>query len=736
MGLSYQEALDLGELNDEVVIPTFCSMCGPTAGCGIYAFVKDGVFKNVVGMNECPINKGGLCAKGNAGPQWVYSKDRLKKPLLRIGEKGEGKFKEISWDEALDIVAEKLKEQKEKYGAESLGILSPARRSYSEYIQRFLIAHGSPNYGHSGICAMQRAFGFFYTVGTFPQCDYQNADMIILWGRQPIYSGPAMGIARDFIQAKNRNAKIIAIKPSVEPDSGMADIWLPLRPGTDAALSLAMINIIINENLIDKEFVENWCYGYQELKEHIQKYTPEWAEHITGVKSEKIIEVARMYADTKAAVIDLGNGVEHSPSSSDAIRAVAILMAITGHLDRKGCNVFFPGPRVDMPQPKSLNLFDRYTGEMVEKLVGPEFPKEFQPFLEGTSSAYFKLIESVLTEDPYPIRTIIAPGTQPSVSTRGSKKVIEALKKLDFYVVVDVMKTADMDYADIVLPTATPYESDHPFEIKGNWIMTRNKVIEPLGEYKSIFEFFLELGKRMGYNEEFWDGDISKCQNDLISPFGMTIDELREYKTGKFYNIISGEKKYENYEDVFNRRSMKLSGGNFLPQGKVALYNTLFEVHGYNPLPEWHEPPESLTDNKKTKEKYPLVLSDYHTSKAYSASWQRNAPYLRECQPYPTLHIHPDTAQERDVKDGDWIKVESPHGWLKVKAEIYPGIRPDTVMMLHGWWQGCDELGFEDFELLDGGANVNNLYGVGPDAYDPLVTAMCSQTLVEVSRYE
>jgi anaerobic selenocysteine-containing dehydrogenase len=192
----------------EKVIPTFCSMCGPTAGCGVYAFVKDGIFKRVAGMQECPINKGGLCAKSQASPQWVYSPDRLKKPLLRTGEKGSGEFQEISWEDAIGIIAEKLEKQKKEFGPESLAILSPARRSYSEYIQRFLIAHGSPNYGHSGICAMQRAFSFSHTIGcAFPQGDYGNADLIILWGRQPVYSGPATDVPKALLEAKKRKQK-------------------------------------------------------------------------------------------------------------------------------------------------------------------------------------------------------------------------------------------------------------------------------------------------------------------------------------------------------------------------------------------------------------------------------------------------------------------------------------------------------------------------------------------------
>ena len=633
--------------------------------------------------------------------------------------------------------------RKKQYGPESLAMLSPARRSYSDFMQRFLIAHGSPNYGHSGICAMQRAFAFFYTLGGMPGCDYEKSDVILIWGRQPIYSGPAQGGAKRYIGAKKRGAKIIAIKPSMEADSGMADIWVPLRPGTDAALALSMLHVIAGENLIDQAFVEDYCYGYDKLEAHLRQYTPEWGERITGVPAGQIRKVAKIYATAERAGIDLGNGVEHTPSSSDAIRAVAIMMAITGNLNRTGGGGnrlgagFGPGGG-PMPMPNSVNLKERYTPEMVNKLVGPEFPKAFQPFMEGTSSAYYRILDSVLTETPYPIRTVIAPGTQPTVSTRGTKRVMEALKKLDFYVVVDVTRTADMNFADIVIPTATTYESDHPFEARENWIMARRRVIQPLGPYKSIFEFFLELGVRTGYGEDFWNGGMTDCMNYQLAPFHMTIDELRKYPIGKFYEASrdgGAQKSDRGFERIFNSPSTRLDGAPYLPQGKVAIYNTTFEKEGYRPLPEWREPPESVTGTPELVKKYPLTLSDYHTSKCYSASWQRNVPYLREVQPYPMLHIHPDTAAERGIQNDDWVIVEGPHGWMKVKAELYPGIRPDTVMILHGWWQGCGELGFEDFPIGDGGANVNVMYSVDPDkAFDPLITAMASQTLVEVRK--
>jgi anaerobic selenocysteine-containing dehydrogenase len=475
-----------------------------------------------------------------------------------------------------------------------------------------------------------------------------------------------------------------------------------------------MLNVIIGEKHYDSQFVAQWTYGFEKFEKHIVKYTPKWAEPITGIPADQISDLARTYAKTKPACIDHGNGLEHAPSSNSAVRAIAILMAITGNLDKPGGDIFAGGS--GMPMPKSVHLRERYTQEWVDKLIGPEFPKPFQPGAEGTSSAYYRVFDSVLTGKPYPVRTIIAPGTQPAVSTRGTKNVLEALKKLDFYVVIDVMRTAD-----------------HPFEFGGNWIMARNKVIEPLGNYKSDYEFWIELGVRMGYGKDFWNGSIIECMNDQLKPLSLTMEELRTKPTGIVFPTKAAQ--YEKYSQTFNRLSSRFSKAPYLPQGKVAIYNTTFEENGFDPLPVWVEPPESPTGTPELLKKYPLTFSDFHTSKVYNAGWLRNVPYLREVLPHPTLQIHPDAANERGVADGDWVIVESPHGKMKIKAQVNPGIRPDTVMALHGWWQGCEELKLPGFPLLETGANTNSMYSIDyARAFDPVVTAMSSQTLVQVKK--
>ena len=416
----------------------------------------------------------------------------------------------------------------------------------------------------------------------------------------------------------------------------MADVWLPVRPGTDAALALAMLHVVILEDLVDHDFVEQWCYGFDKLREHVRQYPPEWAETITGVPAEQIREVAREYATTPRAAIDVGNGVEHAPAACDAIRGIAMLMAVTGHVDRPGTNLLRRPPK---NATKNITLRQRYTQEFVNKLVAPEFPVEFQPFMEGTSSAYYRIFESVLTEKPYAVRAIIAPGTQPLASTRGTRNVLAALQKLDFFVIADVARTPEMPWADIVLPVATGYECDYPFQNGPNWLMATNQVIEPLGPYKSMIEFFLDLGKAMGYGADFWQADVKACMDDQLDPLGLDMAALRNMPTG----LVSPPEppEYEKYAKIFKRPSFRLDKSPFSAPGQGgALQHHLRtgRIRAHARMARAARRPDRHAGTLRGLSADSFRLP--YVQELQRAPWQRNVPLLRE-NPARSPAAHP-----------------------------------------------------------------------------------------------
>ena len=733
------------------VVPTFCHGCGsyrPT--CGILCHVEDGRFVRVEG-NPDAFNNGvrgstSLCAKGLTGPQFVYAADRLKYPLRRIGAKGEGRFQRIAWDEAIDIIANKLKETKEKHGPESYGVLSPEYWPVLGSLgRRFLNVHGSPNYFHSAICATPRMAAGRSTVGFFSLApdDWQKTRLIVNWGANPENSGVNQGTPRAILNALENGTKMIDIRPMLDPMGSKADMWLPVRPGTDCALALAVLNVIITEGLYDADFVAEWCHGFDKLAEHVLQFPPEWAAPITGLPAEQIREAARLMAGVGPMVIRMGNGIgDQTNDGTSTISAVSLIAAITGNLDVPGGQYAVPGGPFFGPLVSPLT--ELAPEGMVDRLVAPEAPIWYQipeRWESGPTSAYYKGLMSVLSGDPYPIRVLNASCSNPLSATRNPRKVAEALKKLEFMFVMDVFHAPHVDYADVVLPACTSYEQSDHFGTRntaeGVWIAGYNQVVEPLGEARSDWRFYLDLAVRMGYGEHFWNGDMDAFQNEALSRYGVTVDDLRQNPGGMLVSwpesAPAPQPEYRKYSTLFKA----------LPHGKVQCYNEFLggkedcEGTGTLPyLPTYKGPPEGLAETPELAREYPLILSDVHAYRLAQHSYHHNAAYLRELQPYPWLRINPATADKYGIADGDWVRVESPHGWSTFVAEYFPGISPEVVMTKRGWWQSCAELGLPGYDAGDGGSEVNNLYSSDTRLFDKFFSQMAKQTLVKISTWE
>ncbi|MFC1954343.1 molybdopterin-dependent oxidoreductase [Chloroflexota bacterium] len=648
---------------------TICGFCH--TNCGMLIETRDGVIERIRGNREHPQNKGFLCPKGLAAKEFVYSPDRLKYPLMKTSSG----FKRISWDEALDTVANRLKGIKESYGAESLvwcngaPVTTPVLHGFIQLIS----AYGSPNItGVGHLCAVPRALAVQSVCGGLGNSDFENTRCILIWGANPTdtrHVNSGVKFVRVIEEAKTKGARLIVIDPRRTELAAIADEWIQIKVGTDLAFGLAMLNVIISETLYDSEFVENWTLGFPELKEHVRQFSPEWAEGITGVTANKIKEVARIYGTTKPATIYDGNGLEQQRNVFQTVRAIAMLQAITGNIDIPGAKVINPGVRLGRyltvrPESKRLSA-EQY----------PLFP--LLPFPS--------VVDAILSGEPYSPRAMIVYHANPLLINSNEEKVREALEKLEFLVVSDVFLSATAQLADIVLPDTTEFE-DFGFETysssKGGFVALREKVIEPIGESRPVFEVEYDLAKRMGLEGYYPWKNTEEWINYRLKSLEITLEEFK--KQPILYVSLPAE--YKKY----------LKNGFRTPSKKVEFYSQRLNNMGYDPLPVYKEPPENGSTGLDLH-KYPLVGTTRKPG-MYTHTKFRNMPSLRKLQPEPLAWINPADAQVRGICDGDEVTVESPAGSIIIEARTTEDIGPGLVVIDFGWGNSWD-----------GGANVNIL---------------------------
>lgn len=654
--------------------------------CGVLVHVRDGKVVGIEGDPHHPTNEGFMCPKGLSYAQVLYHPDRIKYPMKRVGERGSGKWQRISWDAALDEVASELKRIAEKYGPEALAFTfgMVPRGGISAYLALFH-ALGSPNVccNDAHYCRSPSLIAQYVTVGLSPQfigdcgVDFKNSNCIVIWGANPVAAQPAQ--AKDILTARARGAKLIVVDPRFTALASKADIWLQVRPGTDDALALGFLNVIINGELYDKEFVDKWCVGFDKLRERVQQYPPEKVSEITWVPAERIREAAAMYATTKPAVLKARVAIDQIFNGVQAVRAQVILIAITGNIDVKGGNVFSaerPGlwsyGTALRGSPRCLPV------EVQEKRIGAqEFPllcgpEAFRPYSHPPS-----LIHAMLTGKPYPVKGLFAVSNL-LLAMEGARETAEALKRLEFHVHADFFMTPTAELADIVLAPATWLERDEVSGTSGstyfNWIAAAPKAVEPLYECWDETKIVFELAKRMGITLPEGLPQSLELYNDFcLKGMGITFDELKE----KGYIFLP--LKYKKYEQE----------GFKTPSGKVELYSNEFERLGYDPLPNVVEPPESPYSAPELAEEYPLILTAGRRHIAYWHSMGRQIPWLRELAPEPLVEIHADTAKRLGIKDGDWVWIETPRGngqRIKQKAKLTLGLHPRVIQPEAHWW--------------------------------------------------
>ena len=642
------------------VIKTTCNMC--IRRCGIDAHVEKGRIVKVNGMDEHPFNT--LCIKAQAIPELVHSNERLTNPL----HKEDGEFRQISWDKALGLIADRLTNIKQEHGAKALAMYFGVAFTYShvEYMaRRFCDLYGTPNYtSGASLCYFARTIAHKLTCGAHITPHYSAATRCMLvWGHNPVESDPVHADA--IYSMLGREAKLVVIDPRATPLARKADIHAQIRPGTDCALALGMLNVIIAEGLYDKDFVGEWTVGFDRLVEHVKDYTPDKVEAITWVSAETVRNMARIYAANKPGSISLGVAMDHSTNGIQAIRAITILVAITGNIDIPGGNIYVP------PLPRtSLRLVDKLPGDVV---IGADYPLYTRYTTEQT---IVPLIDQMATEKPYPIKALLVAGANPALTWPNSNKFRQGRGKLDLLVVVDIFMTDTAKMADMVLPGTSFWERQElrPYHGRGISLMAlANRVVEPVGNSMEESMMLAELGRRTGYAEYFPWKATDEVLDYLLKGSGITLDQLRQNPGGIYYAERESQKYLRNGFDT--------------PSGKVEIYSELMAEYGYDPLPTFCEPAESPVTCQDLAEKYPLIFVGGNKTVAYIHSQCRNLPSLRRLVPEPLLEINPQTAASLGVVDGDLVTVESLRGSVRVKAELTEGIHPKVVAMQLGWSQ-------------------------------------------------
>ncbi len=657
------------------VVKSICRMCHGV--CGVNVHLEKGRVVRITGDPDHPMSRGYTCSKGRASPEFLYHPERLRHPLRRAGAKGENRWTRITWEEALDTVAEKLLHYKSEYGPESVALALGTGRPYMFFSLRFANAFGTPNVvSYSHACYLPRVMASAVTCGMpLPICDFYGFGgvepaCVLVWGCNISETGAADGMCgHQVIRALRRGARFIVVDPRRTPIAAKADLWVRIRPGTDAALALALLHVIIEENLYDREFVEAHTTGFERLVERVRQYPPSRAAEITWVPEETIREMARLYATTKPACMLWGNGLDQSPNCFQTARALMILRGVTGNIDVPGGDAFWvPPEKVYQTSPfvaPENTLLDKITPEVGKKKLGYG---ESIPLNPGVRHPVFW--NAVLTQEPYPVKALLVMGSNPLLTSSDPLKGEEALKRIDFSCCIDLFMTPTAQLADIVLPAASWLEQDDVADLHFIWCVAARRKVAEIGECWDDKKILIELAKRLGLEESFPWKDVREWCDYVLQGTGLDFEAFERI------GLLQGEMRYRKHE----------AQGFPTASGKFEIACSALESMGCDPIPDYAEPPESPRSTPDLAEAYPLIAITGAKIEPFFHSELHQVASLRKKNPDPLIEMHPETARSLSIRDGDWVWIESPRGRIRQRARLTDGIDPRVVSIQHAWW--------------------------------------------------
>ena len=688
-----------------------CGVC--PGGCGVEVFYKDGKIERLRPRKGHP--RGIVCTRGTRAAEVIYSPERLLYPQRRVGARGEGRFERITWDEAYTFIVERLHAIAAQHGPEALAVFTgrgnfefaltetfapegPAETSANAVLYPF----GSPNAtGVGALCFV--SYGMIAPRSVFGEVvrnlhdDLEQADLIFVWGANPATASPPENLLR-LKAAKARGARVVVIDHRrSETARALRAQWVGVRPGTDGALALGMINILLTQGLADQDFIEHWVHGIDELRAYVTAFTPQHVEKITGIPADTIYELAHAIGSASGFAMLMYTGLEYSDSGVQAIRAALVLQALAGHLDRPG------GKVIRTPGGTRLH---RSTTAAPKGARPPIGANEFPLYTQLRNEAHgLMLPRAILEGEPYPLRGMIVSGSSIQTAWPNPDLWRRALAALDLLVVVDRFPTADAAFADIVLPATTMFEIESYQEFPGR-VELRRRLIDPPGEARNDHLIFAKLAEHLGYGE-LWPQTERGMVEAALAGTGITYQELAASPDG--VELTQPATRYRKYETG----ELRADGqpGFDTPSGKLEITSEWFRSFGYEPLPVYTEPKEGPIASPEVAASYPLVFSSGARTRSSFRSQHYNIKSLVRLQPAPLVHIHSDDAAARGITDGDPVDVVSPRGRVRFTARVSANIVPGAVEANMG---GGGPLGPKEWQQ----ANVNTL--TDPQNFDPI----------------
>lgn len=644
---------------------TICRLC--SALCPIIVKVENEKLISARRRAPAALEKNYDCPKLKAAPDIVYSAKRLKKPLIKEAGGSSGGWREASWPQALDRIADKLTDLKQRHGAETVCWMRGMAADWGApwaYARRFMNAFGSPNViGNGAVCHVARELAHVATYGAMTSADSRHAKCILMFGKNDRDTNP--GAYESILLAKKDGAKLIVVDPVRTKLAAMADVWLQIKPGADGLLALSMINVMVTEELYDPRFISEWTLGFDELRQLVSSYTPEKMALQTWLAAEDIRHAARLYARTKPACLVEGNGLDMHINVSRNTRALCILRALSGNLDKKGGDL--------LPQP--IPIRDIHLTEEGSQNVEPisfehPFFNAFSP--QRGDHTLSTVTDAILEEKPYPVRALIVQASNPVVTMANAKRFIRALKKLELLVVVDLLMTRTAERAHIVLPTTTCFEKTQ-FNLGAHYnpANLQNQVIDRIGESWPDWKITFELAKRMGFEKVFPWHTVEEAIDYQLTPSGLTVQKLRTNPDGIRCEALT----YNKYE----KKGFKT------PSGKIEFYSSLLKEKGYPPLPAFSPDEENPISFYNEREKFPFIGISGARPQSFVHSQLHHVPRLLNQEPEPLADIHPQDAKQLKIEEGDKLKIETPKGHIVIKAIISKIVRPGSVRIAWGW---------------------------------------------------